>query len=212
MTEEQKNTKGHCPRCDGERNADINAYYRNEWREDDSPVYGIDEYYVLTCRGCETVFVKITEYFSEDEPEEHYDYNTGQVELYVVPKVTHWPMPKFRRRPEWHWRLIFGDSDLKNLLKETYSSLDNGNHVLAAIGMRTVFDRISELLGIDTKLTFNAKLNEMQEKGFIGEYEKETLVVLIDAGSAAAHRGWKPSEDELNAMMDIIEPMIQKHF
>lgn len=43
------------------------------------------------------------------------------------------------------------------------------------------------------------------ELGKIGQDQKETLSVLTDAGSTAAHRAWKPSPEELDTMLAIIE-------
>lgn len=36
------------------------------------------------------------------------------------------------------------------------------------------------------------------------------LAVLIDAGSAAAHRAWRPSHKELDAMMTILEGFLHR--
>ena len=84
--------------------------------------------------------------------------------------------------------------------------------VLTAIGIRTVFDRASELLGVDPNKTFADKLFELVQCGKIGCDEKETLKILTDAGSAAAHRGWKPEPEQLDTMMNIIEAFIYRAF
>ncbi len=36
--------------------------------------------------------------------------------------------------------------------------------------------------------------------------------VLVDAGSAAAHRGWRPKPEELNTMMDVVETFLHRSF
>src|SRR5882672_2137367 len=41
---------------------------------------------------------------------------------------------------------------------------------------------------------------------------KQTLDALTDTGSAAAHRGWKPSLEELNTMMSIVEHFLYRTF
>jgi len=75
-----------------------------------------------------------------------------------------------------------------------------------------VFDRASKGLGIDSRRRFAEKLSELEAKGIIGADEKSNLDILTDAGSAAAHRGWKPSQNELDTMMNIIEPFIHRNF
>jgi uncharacterized small protein (DUF1192 family) len=36
--------------------------------------------------------------------------------------------------------------------------------------------------------------------------------VVCDAGSAAAHRGWQPSANELDTVMSIVETFIHRKF
>ncbi|WP_420793558.1 DUF4145 domain-containing protein [Roseinatronobacter alkalisoli] len=97
-------------------------------------------------------------------------------------------------------------------MTELYTALDNGLVVLAGIGVRTCFDRVTELVGVDTGLSFARKLGALLEDGRIGATEKEILAALVDAGSAAAHRGWSPSSDDLRTMMDVLEQFIHRTF
>src|SRR5207302_10452998 len=93
-----------------------------------------------------------------------------------------------------------------------YSALEHDLSVLAAIGIRTVFDRASELLGIAPSRTFGEKLSGLVDLGKIGVEQRETLAILTDAGSAAAHRGWRPSSEELDTMMTVIEMFLHNAF
>jgi hypothetical protein len=34
----------------------------------------------------------------------------------------------------------------------------------------------------------------------------------VDAGSAAAHRGWRPNHEELNTMIDVVESFLHRSF
>jgi hypothetical protein len=104
------------------------------------------------------------------------------------------------------------DVTLGNLLSEMYTALNNDLRVLAAIGARTAFDRSSELLGVDSKLPFNQKLDQLVTMGKISKDERDTLEVLIDAGSAAAHRGWRPKPKAVNTMMDVVEAFLHRGF
>ena len=90
--------------------------------------------------------------------------------------------------------------------------MNNELHVLSAIGIRTAFDRASELLGVDPAKNFLEKLTELVHLGKIGSSEKDTLDALTDAGNAAAHRGWSPSQKELDTMMNIIEGFLHRTF
>lgn len=36
--------------------------------------------------------------------------------------------------------------------------------------------------------------------------------MLIDAGSAAAHRGWRPKSEELNTLVSLVESFFHRTF
>lgn len=127
-------------------------------------------------------------------------------------ETTYWPAPIARRRPTWLEELEEADRNLGSLLIEMYTALDNDLRVVSAIAIRTVFDSASELLGIDPALTFKEKLNALGANGKISIDEESTLEVLVDAGSAAAHRGWRPKAEELNTMVDLLESFLHRSF
>jgi hypothetical protein len=61
-------------------------------------------------------------------------------------------------------------------------------------------------------LTFKEKLDLLQNKGHISLSERDNLDILTDAGGAAAHRGWKPTAEQLNIVMTIVETFIHRKF
>ena len=63
---------------------------------------------------------------------------------------------------------------------------------------------------IDPAKSFQAKLKELKEQGFIGETEHSILTVLTDAGSAAAHRGWSPNEEQTTHLLDVLENFVHR--
>lgn len=205
--------KGHCPRCNGERKAYVRG--RHEHREnatENGLVYSVTTGMVLECCGCEAIYFKEDFWFSEDV-EDAFEPNG---EHYYAPVVTttYWPAPTKRQPPEWIDRVRGFDKDgtLANLISELYTALNSGLPVLAAIGARTVFDRTMELLHVDPALTFEKKLDALVGMGKIGVDERKTLDALTEAGNAAAHRGWKPSPDELSTIMDVIEAFLHRSF
>jgi hypothetical protein len=164
---------------------------------------------VLRCCGCETVFHQKSSSFSEDY--EHVENpETGDTELDFNKTVTYWPAPSERRRPDWLTEWDIEDSTLHRILEETYNALDVDSRILAGIGVRTIFDRASEVLGVDPSLSFAKKLEALQTKGKIGEEERNDLEALTDAGGAAAHRGWQPSPQQMSTLMDTMENFIKR--
>jgi len=101
---------------------------------------------------------------------------------------------------------------LADLLSDTYVALRANLSVLGVIGFRTCFDRATELVGIEPNLSFSAKLNQLLNRGLIGAAEKQLLELSTDAGSAAAHRGWKPSADDIQVVKQTVEAFIFRNF
>lgn len=209
MTEEtpKEPIKGHCPTCGGARFASVIAFYR-EFESDDY-TWSNQDHRILRCGGCGTVYYQKVATFSEDF--EHVDTGTGEYDREYHEVVSYFPAPSKRPRPNWvkPWEL---NGDLYDLLDQTYNALNIDARTLAGIGIRTVFDKASELVGIDPAVTFDEKLNALLERGKIGSDERQHLQLLTDAGSAAAHRGWKPALDELHALMDIMEAFVYRTF
>jgi len=57
--------------------------------------------------------------------------------------------------------------------------------------------------------SFDTKLKALRDKGVISERKSEVLSAALDAGSAAAHRGYKPGHEEMEAVLDIVENVLQ---
>jgi hypothetical protein len=53
------------------------------------------------------------------------------------------------------------------------------------------------------------RLKELESQGFVSSKNREILEAALDAGSAAAHRGYAPRLEEVNLIMDIVENMLQ---
>ncbi|WP_165820144.1 DUF4145 domain-containing protein [Microvirga sp. KLBC 81] len=98
------------------------------------------------------------------------------------------------------------------MLIDTCTALDSGLRIFAAIGIRTAFDRASEFLGVNPAKRLDEKLDELLAQGKIGTNEREMLDALTDAGSAAAHRSWRPSAHQLEIMLASIEGFICRTF
>jgi uncharacterized protein DUF4145 len=189
----------HCPDCGGARNAAVMYEHKTTWDNEEAGISGQEKYRILKCSGCDTVYFQTISTNSED-----YD-DDGPVQ-----HVSYWPAPSRRKEPTWMFEVQVADDKLHSLLVETYAALNNDARVLAAIGLRTIFDRVSEKLRVKQSLTFKDKLKALQSKGKIGKSELESLDVLTDAGGAAAHRGWKPTLSQLTTLMNIAEAFLHR--
>jgi len=203
--------KAPCPQCRGEKNAEVAAYFFHREDDDESDVWVKVNYRILQCRGCNAVFFQEEEYFSEDW-ETFSNPRTGEWEHEIPPKFRYWPSPAKREQPEWKHALASIDAELDNVFDELYAAVNNNMYTLAAIGVRTIFDKSAEILEVDTRRNFAEKVDQLWKKSYITEPERETLKILTNAGSAAAHRGWKPSPEEMDTMMSAIESFLYRTF
>ncbi|MGB1208948.1 MAG: DUF4145 domain-containing protein, partial [Paracoccaceae bacterium] len=104
------------------------------------------------------------------------------------------------------------DWNLYSLYQDIYTARANDLGVLAAIAIRTCFDRASELKGIPTTASFSEKLDQLAKEQWISHRDRNALKIMVNAGSAAAHSGWRPKETELHAMQVILDGFLYRAF
>lgn len=193
--------------------ADVVGEHSTFWEE--RTVSGGTTYRLLQCRGCQKVFYGEYTWFSE-ETEVTEDPTTGEARCEPIVKTTYWPRADSVTRlpPAWMTTLELAAQDLTldRLFAEVYTALNDGLQVVTAMGIRTIFDRAAEVLGIDPGLPFSGKLVRLLADGKIGQDEHSTLSMLTDAGGAAAHRGWRPDAGQLATLMEVIEHFVYRVF
>jgi len=200
--------KAECAKCGGERNCDILGKH-DEWHADDKFQENI-QWFILKCRACDYVFVQTA---STNSEEYHNSYaQDGSEETTHLESFKYWPALSKRKKPEWMPDYRADVDPLSVAMLELYGALENDLRMLAAIGIRTAYDIASELLGIDSSLPFEKKLDALISSGRIGILDKDRLETMVDAGSASAHRGWRPSPNDLNTMMDVLEHFVEESF
>lgn len=182
-----------CPTCRGPRNCEVVASH-----VEDYPFLEIKGYFrIVKCMGCDRVFFENEDVWEiKDRPHQF---------QHVI-----WPPVVVRSRPAWISDVFKYDESLGTLMGSVYTAFDNNLSVLTAIGTRTVFDRSTHLLGAGPDLNFMQKLDWLHQKGWIGESEKDLLGILTDAGSAAAHRGWEPTFEQLSFVLDSLEAFVHR--
>ena len=119
-------------------------------------------------------------------------------------KIIYHPSPHFRRKPDWYSKL---EKELCSVLDEVYLALDERLFFIASTGTRTALDTL-----IRDKISdvgnFQRKVEELVSRDIIKSKEKDLLISVIEAGSASAHRGYKPDESDMNDIMDITEQIL----
>lgn len=148
---------------------------------------------ILECLGCEHLMMRRTyTHDALDEP---------TIEFY--PPLISRPMPR--------WNRIIGigvPGTVRDVLREVYKALQADSPMLATMGARTILDLImTEKVGDIGN--FEQKLKAFEGEGFVGKKNREFLAAALDAGNAAAHRGFVPTPSQLEYVMDIVENLIE---
>lgn len=93
------------------------------------------------------------------------------------------------------------------LLEETYTALHADSRRLAMMGARALIDAVIRRNAGDQQ-NFGQGLNALAEKYLISEQDRGIVETAIEAGHASAHRGHKPTAEDVNVVIDIVERLI----
>lgn len=188
--------RAHCNECGGDRNHCVVHSETSEWAEDDYDISGTDIYEMLRCLGCDNIKLRHRSLFSEEEGE----------------RVQYFPPSIFRTSPVWmnafHFGLNKEEEFVYELLLEIYSALQNNQPRLAAMGVRALLEHVM-IAKVGDQGTFAKNLAIFESKGFVSRIQREYLETLLQAGHAAMHRAYKPSQPDLITLVDIAESIIE---
>lgn len=179
----------HCNECRSTTLHRVVEVMESAGRNDETGYSWSKQFETLQCGGCGEVVLRRKFWFSE---------NDGVEVRYFPPAISRHP-------PTWRHKLPDG---LRLLLEEIYKSLDSENVRLPLMGARTLLDMVI-LQKVGDVGTFKQKLQELEKRGFVSSRNREVLNAALDAGNAAAHRGFAATETELEGVMDIVENMLQ---
>lgn len=201
MAKARENIKSHCNVClRATTHKVLHRDVRDETDEHDGHVYLVERitFELVECCGCESVSLR------------HTSEHSGSPD----PEVTIYPPAVVRKRPGWmgSWGFIVPQKgpkfEIRNLFREVYSAIFTGCNRLALMGMRAIVD-----VALTDKVTdiggFSQKLDRAIKDGWIAKKSADVLLAAINAGNAAAHRGYNPEQSELNDVLDIVEHLVQ---
>jgi predicted transport protein len=205
MTNTVKTEKFFCNKCKGTTNHFIRGEYISS-DEDEDGIGTTQHLLIIECCGCEYLALVKKTHFSEDLD---YGYHpiTGETVVTRIWDETIYPPVTYRTAPSWFEDLP--DPTLQAISQEIYKSLQTGSHYLATFGSRTLIDRLI-VLTVGDKGNFVRGMNALQEEGKISKHEREILEPVLQAGHAAAHRGWAPTKEQLAVILDTVEGLIHR--
>lgn len=197
MSTDSKLILAHCNVCGHETNHELISKVERR-RSFDEGQYTVDVgtvWKTLQCRGCEEVSLHRLDWCSEDDRMDGPGPGT-----YFPPRVS-------RRKPTWANRIEIPD-EYTGILDEIYVALHADSRRLAVMGARSLFDAcIRRIVGDEG--SFAGGLKALQNEGLISEQNRKVIEAALDVGHASAHRGHRPSNQAVNAVMDIVEHLIQ---
>jgi hypothetical protein len=160
-------------------------------------------YTLLECAGCKAISLK-----------EVYDFGDPKDAL-----IHYYPSPASRRVHDWVYDLSVGViggprarvAGLGDLFLEVYQAVRGGQLQLAIMGIRALIEQVT-IHKVGDKGTFAKNLDAFQQAGYISLVQRDALNDILDAGHAAIHRGYKPTEKDIQIALDIIEGVMAAIF
>lgn len=197
-------TKSFCNRCVGERNHAILHSETESGCEHEGSYHWSVENETLKCLGCNTVSLRRTIWESPATDE------NGN----PLPSVAHYPPTMFRRQPTWipdlTVRFFFDDDKtfITDLMHELYICIQNDCRRSATMAVRALLEQVM-IDKVGDQRTFAKNIGKFQSEGYISTIHQKYLETVIDAGHATMHRAYKPSKDDLIALVNIAESVIE---
>jgi Domain of unknown function (DUF4145) len=98
--------------------------------------------------------------------------------------------------------------DAQILMNEIYAAMDAGTFALPAMGIRAVVDVVSKEVQQGDIGSFRKKLDGLRDAGHLTPAHHDALDAVVDAGNAAAHRGFTPSAEALASMIAAVSHLL----
>ncbi|BFM20348.1 hypothetical protein R50076_13970 [Gilvimarinus japonicus] len=100
------------------------------------------------------------------------------------------------------------NQEIIDLINEIYIALQNGISRLAIMGIRALVETIM-IKKVGDHNAFSKNMDRFQEGGYISPTQREALDAVLEAGHATIHRAYRPSAQQVQAAIDIVENIIE---
>lgn len=108
-------------------------------------------------------------------------------------------------RPQWYDELSLAE---KTLIDEIEMSVKNGARALPIMGIRALIESLM-LTYFDDKGSFRKNVNNFASQGHITIQNKQILLSVIDAGSAAIHRAHIPRQEDIATCIAVVVNLLE---
>jgi hypothetical protein len=97
------------------------------------------------------------------------------------------------------------------LLRQVYAALSAEAYDLAAMGIRTIWERMM-IDQVGNHGTFVANLAAYERSGAISAKQRAALETVLETGHAATHRGFRPQFEDIATLLDVTEGLLRPLF
>lgn len=199
---------GHCPECRADRKAGVVAHYHEEGKGGPyNDIWWCTDYRILKCLGCDTIYFQTVGFCSENYSA-NYEDDDDKCELELIPTYSYWPSPSPKKRKSPAWPVDTIPEEISSLLREIYAAFENNTFRLAAMGIRSVLEKIMEDK-IGSHKRFIEYVDEFQKATYLSVRQRNSLDAMLEAGHAAAHRAWQPTGDDIETLLGMTEHFIE---
>lgn len=199
--ENPKTFTAHCNRCGGVTNHLSLKMVEDAWDEEIGQNYsisGASTHNLLKCAGCGEIKLRVNSWFSEETDEE----GRPLVKEHFYPPAISRPKPRWLNLLDSQWHIT-------KLLDEVYTATYNGAKSLASMGLRAVIEAVM-IDKVGDNNSFAKNLEEFQAQGYVSKIQKKSLLAALELGHASIHRGYEPTDDQLDTAIDIVEGLIHQ--
>lgn len=186
-----KTRKSLCAECARETSHHVRGESRRGAGGEDELSWSETTYF-LECAGCGST--SIQKVYWDDNYDRAYD----------DPDVKLYPAALSRPKPEWLWQV---DSKFRLLFEEVYVGLGAGTVALPVMGARAILDVVIQDR-VGDQGGFAAGLDALVARGLVSQHDRGILDAAVEAGNAAAHRGFFPTKDDSRRVIEIVEHLV----
>lgn len=172
------------------------------WEDRQETVYGRDDYRLVKCCGCGSISLSVSKWCS-DNVDQHGETFT---------EVQTYPPAISREEPRWLKHILVDlpvdEWHLHELMREIYAAVQSNLTALATMGIRALLEKIM-IAKIGDQGSFPRNLLSFETAGFVSKIQRECIETVLEAGHAAMHRVYRPTVEDLNALLDITETVVE---